>query len=90
MSVSSFNPGVWVTDEFGNRSYYECPGWMYVLAFAVRGIEWAIKETETEQFKARIAEYRQQIKNQVILEQIENIERQLQEVKAELCGLQKQ
>lgn len=36
---------------------YTPPGWLWVLAFAVGGCEWAIAETETPEFKAQMRKW---------------------------------
>lgn len=40
-------PSVVVRDEHGNERTVHPPGWMYVLAFALRGVPWAVEEIES-------------------------------------------
>jgi len=36
-------PTVLLTDEYGNQVTYAPPGWMWILAFALRGVPWALE-----------------------------------------------
>ena len=58
----SFNPSVRVWHGYPINEYetYTPPGWMWVLAFALRGVEWAIEEADTPKFKEIIREYYRQ------------------------------
>lgn len=44
---TTFAPGVVVRDEWGTERTVHPPGWMYVLAFALRGVPWAVAEIES-------------------------------------------
>jgi hypothetical protein len=57
------------------ETYYP-QGWMWVLAFAIRGKLWAIKECEKPWFKEAVKDYLKDEKNHGIIESyIEEIER---------------
>lgn len=45
--IRYIQPGVVVRDEYGNEQTVYPPGWMYILAFALRGCQWAIDEIES-------------------------------------------
>ncbi len=45
--LEPIRPGVVVRDEYGNEQTVYPPGWMYVLAFALRGVPWAVAEIES-------------------------------------------
>lgn len=44
---TTISPSVLVRDEYGNEHTVTPPGWMYVLAFALRGVPWAVEEIES-------------------------------------------
>ncbi len=44
---TSFAPTVLVRDEYGNTHTVTPPGWVWVLAFALRGVPWAVEEIES-------------------------------------------
>lgn len=44
---TTISPGVVVRDEYGVEHTVHPEGWMYVLAFALRGIPWAVEEIES-------------------------------------------
>ena len=50
----SFAPGVILSDG----TDYEPEGWMWVLAFAVRGFEWAIQESGKPWFERQVEAWR--------------------------------
>lgn len=45
--TTRIRPSVLVKDEYGNEQTVYPPGWMYVLAFALKGIPWAVAEIES-------------------------------------------
>lgn len=47
MKTERIRPGVVVRDEYGDEHTVYPPGWMYVLAFALRGVPWAVEEIES-------------------------------------------
>ncbi len=57
--TKSFNPSVriWHGRPINEYEDYTPPGWMWILAFALRGVEWAIEEADKPEFRARIKEY---------------------------------
>jgi hypothetical protein len=73
--MESFAPSILI----GNITYIP-PGWMWVLAFAKVGCEWAIEECESKNFKEQIKEY----KNQQIKESIDHHLKEISRLKAEL------
>lgn len=58
-------------------------GWMWVLAFALGGCDWAIAEADTPEFKARMRADLEAQKQLQIDEQIADLEKQLAELKAQ-------
>ncbi len=40
--TKSFAPGVWITDDYGNRKLVTPTGLEWVMAFALAGCQWAI------------------------------------------------
>lgn len=61
-------------------------GWMYVLAFALKGIPWAVKECEKPNFdlRGKLATYYNRQKEYVLRERIEDYEKKLDKIKSEL------
>lgn len=49
-------PTVLLTDEYGNQTTYAPPGWMWVLAFAIRGCPWAVEMIESGVFDGQLWE----------------------------------
>jgi len=49
--VEKLSPKIIIKDYYGNPVDYEPEGWMWILAFALHGCEWAVKEAESEKFK---------------------------------------
>lgn len=47
MQKDTISPGVVLLDEQGQEHTVHPPGWMYVLAFALRGVPWAVEEIES-------------------------------------------
>lgn len=60
------------------------PGWMWVLGFALRGVEWAIKRADTEEFKAIVQAWIVENKRQDLREQIADCEEHLVKLRQEL------
>lgn len=58
-ATKSFNPSVRIWHGYPINEYkdYTPPGWMWVLALALRGVEWAMEEADTPKFRAIINEY---------------------------------
>lgn len=44
---TKISPTVLVHDGYGNEYTVNPPGWMWVLAFALRGVPWALEEIES-------------------------------------------
>jgi hypothetical protein len=51
-----FAPSVLLTDEYGNQTTYTPPAWMWVLAFAIRGVPWAVEMVESGVFDRAMLE----------------------------------
>lgn len=66
-----------------NGETYVPEGWMWVLAFALKGVPWALEEADKPEFRAHIRTY--MIKQQVteIDSAIKELEQQLDELKKE-------
>jgi len=80
-TTESFNPGVMID---GIR--YEAEGWMIILAFALRGIPWAVKQADDPEFNLRgkVEDYNRR-RNKYFTEQhIERLEQQLKDAKESL------
>ncbi len=59
-------------------------GWMYVLAFALRGIPWAIEETMKPSFREMVLQYQKDQKNYKINQEIDSLLLRVEELKKEL------
>ena len=47
---------------------YEPPGWMWVVAFALKGCDWAVKEASTESFRSMVNKWcRENYKHSLVL-----------------------
>jgi hypothetical protein len=75
----NIKPGVVIDGQ----TYYP-PGWMYVLAFALKGVPWAIKECEKEGFKETIKQHLRNEKNKEITESIEYHLQEIEKLKNDL------
>ena len=64
-------------------------GWMYVLAFALRGVPWAVKVATDPQFdlRGKIDDYNRREKKHYLELDLAHYDKRLAEVKAELKGL---
>jgi hypothetical protein len=47
VSREKISLSVLVRDEYGNEHTVVPEGWMWVLAFAIRGVPWAVEEIES-------------------------------------------
>lgn len=63
---------------------FEPPGWMWVLGFALSGREWAIREAETEAFKAVMRTWLKARDDHHRAGMIRDLERRLAELKIDL------
>lgn len=59
------------------RTYYP-PGWMYIFAFTMRGIKWAMEEVEKPEFDKVVKEW---LKTQYNLKLEVQINQHMQEIK---------
>ena len=57
---------------------------MWVLAFALRGVEWAIRETDTEEFRVIVRAWLVENKRQDLQGAITECERRLAKLRQEL------
>ena len=55
--MPSIQPSVLIRDEYGNERTVYPPGWMYVLAFAIAGHQWAIDEIKSGRCDAAMSGY---------------------------------
>lgn len=60
---------------------YAPPGWMYILAFALRGIPWAVEAALKPSFDAGVREWIREERNR---EYIESLEAEIAELRASL------
>ena len=65
------------------ETYYPS-GWMWVLAFAIRGKLWAIEECEKSWFKEAVKKYLNDKKNHEIQEVIDRHLKEIERLKKEL------
>ena len=65
------------------------PGWMWILAFAINGCEWALRDVEDPAFdlRGRIQEYFRQRRVDGAEREIKRLEQRLSAVRLELSGL---
>jgi hypothetical protein len=54
--VTRFAPSVLLTDDYWNQFTYTPPAWMWVLAFAIRGVPWAVEMVESGVFDRAMLE----------------------------------
>lgn len=66
--MERFAPGVMIDGE-----RYEPPGWMWILAFALAGVPWAVEEIKRDEpaFKALIRAWLREQKLQGLKEQLQ-------------------
>ncbi len=62
----------------------EVQGWMYVLAFALRGILWAIEEAMKFEFREIVKQYQRDQHNYEINQEIDSLLKRIEELKKEL------
>jgi hypothetical protein len=79
LGVTSFAPTVCIDGRT-----LEPAGWMWVLGFALAGCDWAVKEAETPEFKARAAEWMRDRKRLEAEQEITALERRIAEIRARL------
>jgi hypothetical protein len=60
------------------------PGWMYVLAFALRGIPWAVQEATKPGFEPQVRQYLQDQRNSQTLAEIDSLLARVAELRKEL------
>ena len=63
---------------------YTPAGWMWVLSFALAGVEWALKEVDTQEFKATVQSWCVENKCQSLRRQVADCEQRLVELRQEL------
>lgn len=91
MATEKFAPSILVQPNAGARvagigPYVITPaGWMWVLAFALRGIPWAIEEASTPKFRERIREHLKQRNEKRIEAQIADYEKRIAELREQLA-----
>jgi hypothetical protein len=83
--MESIRPGVVIN----GKTFYP-PGWMYLLAYAIRGFDWAIKDLEKSEVKQQIKDYLKEKKIDEINEEITNTKEWLQELQQRLNQLEVQ
>ncbi len=79
MAIESFSPTVKVDGRTVTPF-----GWMWVLGFALGGCEWAIREADTEEFRARVLKSLKDEKMQHMEEEIKICERRIAKLRQEL------
>ncbi len=88
--TKSFNPSVRIWHGYPINEYevYTPPGWMWVLALALRGVEWAREDADKPEFRATINEYyrKEAIERKEVLiteyeQKLENFYKELDELK---------
>lgn len=64
-------------------------GWMWILGFALRGVQWAMDECEKPEFdlRGKMCDYYRRKKVYEITTEIEEIEERLKNLRLELAGL---
>ncbi len=77
--TESFAPGVIIDGKF-----YTPPGWMWVLGFALDGVEWAIREADTSEFRATARAWLVKNRCDDLQRQLADCERRLAELRQEL------
>ena len=77
--VESFAPSVIVDGKA-----YTPPGWMWVLSFALAGVEWAIREADTPEFRKVVRVWTVENQNRKIQQEIADYERRLVLLRKEL------
>lgn len=81
--MERFAPRVRIESPYGSYDYTP-EGWMWVLAFALRGVEWAIQEASKPEFRERIIaslkERRRESLRGAIEAKLDEIERLRQEL----------
>ena len=84
IKTESFSPGVMID---GHR--YDVEGWMIVLAFALRGIPWAIESADDPSFNLRgkVKDYERRKSAHFLGLHIEDLERKLARAKREMENL---
>lgn len=83
-SHGTITPGVWIEREYGEKCLVHPPGWMWVLAFAIGGCEWAIKEADTEEFREIIRKWYEDQKEAEIQAAMDHHYREIERLKKEL------
>ncbi len=85
-STKSFNPGVMID---GQRM--EVEGWMIILAFALRGIPWALEQADDPEYdlRGKITDYNKRKSIYHSEKYVERLEKQLKKAKEELWELNK-
>ena len=81
--METFAPSVMV-----NGRTVEPPGWMWVLGFALRGCDWALRECETERFKTAARTWMKERDDHNRAGMIRMYEKKLAELRAELSDAQ--
>jgi hypothetical protein len=82
--TTSFNPGVVI-----DGVTYHPPGWMWVLAFASREIDWAVEATREPEFALTVSRWRHDQKVHELEQRISQSREHLAALESELSDLQK-
>lgn len=60
------------------------PGWMWVFAFAIRGIKWALEEVEKPEFREEVRRYVKEQKNYQLQKQIDEYLERIEQLREQL------
>lgn len=84
--IKHFNPGVMID---GDR--IEVEGWMVILAFAIRGIPWALEQADDPEYdlRGKMNDYNRRRSIYFTEGHIVQLENKLKKAKEELCELNK-
>lgn len=63
------------------------PSWMWVLAFALRGVPWAVTQCETDAWKDQARDWFRARDRYHVEDEIAGLEAQLAEARRKLAGL---
>ncbi len=84
---TKFAPSILVKGRYPLEDYIVTPrGWEWVLAFALAGCDWAIKEASTEKFKKTMRDDLKKTHREELLDAIEHYESKIEHLKEELIN----
>lgn len=67
-----------------NGRSYTPPGWMWIVAFAIGGAEWALKQVDTQEFHETVQTWIAEHKCQNLEKQIADCEQHLAKLRQDL------